>query len=492
MAYMRDARGSRLDDFDPTRDVPGLVGWWDFTQLDSLADGSSVRRVRDASPFGHDLVAVATYNPTKQTGSDGHAVARFNGSYMESPLMGFGFPVGTAITGPLTIFAVTKPSSTQVQNVLHMAGGIQSAGQTRFLVNGQTGCVYGNSGGVTSSVAGVFTDDAWHVAALAKEPGALAVYDNGVLVGSTQQTATASDDLKGFSIGASTSGSANKFAGDFREVLVFAGRLTAAQMKQVSEWLSDRAPVDIPIGLGAASAVPEDTTSSNGQTVRIWEPPTVSPSKTLVLWSHQHTGTKDITPALAFYALANTALANGWYFAASTMHGDSWGNATALADLLDLYNLMDGRYGIDNVILVGESMGGLATASAISKGTVPKVRGGYFVDAVLSLADQYAAPAYTATIKTAYGIASDGSDYAAKTAGFDPMLLTASTFNKRLRFVASSADTNVVKTLHTDPFRTKVAGGATESGLVTHLGGHLVGGAHNPHDFAAFVKRCLP
>lgn len=94
-------------------------------------------------------------------------------------------------------------------------------------------------------------------------------------------------------------------------------------------------------------------------------------------------------------------------------------------------------------------------------------------------------------IRTAYGLAADGSDYAAKTAGHDPYLLSAACYATRLRFIADTSDTNVSKAGNTDLFRTLVAGTATESGLVTKLGGHLAGAANDPGDFVAFMKRCI-
>lgn len=84
------------------------------------------------------------------------------------------------------------------------------------------------------------------------------------------------------------------------------------------------------------------------------------------------------------------------------------------------------------------------------------------------------------------------SDYPTKTAGKDPMLQSVTNFaGKRVRFIASPSDTAVVKTLHTDLFQPMVSGIATESGIVSHIGGHLQLGVTRVKDFIDFINRCV-
>lgn len=179
-------------------------------------------------------------------------------------------------------------------------------------------------------------------------------------------------------------------------------------------------------------------------------------------------------------------------FAATRQHGDSWGNADALADLANLYSLVNGLRPVSKVILVGASMGGLATANAVAAATVPNVAGAISIDAAFDLAQMYSNAVYTASIKTAYGIASDGSDYATKTAGFDPMLKPGSAYGSLpWRFYASNSDTSVPRASHGDAMRTKVLPLATEAVMNTHVNGHLSGAGVWPHDLVPFIKRCI-
>lgn len=490
MAYMKDARGSRLDSFDPIRDLPPVVAWYNFAELTG-ADAATVRKVTDKSGLGHDLIQPnASSTPAKATGGDGKPVLRFAaGKFMTAPNLGAVWPIGSTLVPPVTIVSVVKPTVTQADTFPCVVGGLTAGGQARTVIQTVTGCAFASGNALGSSVGGpMVTDDGWHVLISTIDQSSASQYVDGYLTGTG--ITTVGEGIKALAVGAA-SASAARFSGDMREVMVINGRLTFEQVEQLTGWLRARSPGVAVSGLANTGVAWEDTTSSNGQAVRIFEPTTPSTPKTVLLWSHPSSQNQFISPSVWAYPLFHAALAQGWYVAASNMHGENWGNQTGLDDLLDLYNLMNGRYAPTKVVLVGASMGGLATASAISKNTIPKAVGAYFIDAVVNLADQYTNASYTALIKTAYGIASDGSDYAAKTAGFDPYLATTSTFNKRLRFTASTTDTLVLKANQTDLMRTKVAGTAVESGLTTHLGGHLAGAAANPTDLVDFVKRCI-
>jgi len=72
--------------------------------------------------------------------------------------------------------------------------------------------------------------------------------------------------------------------------------------------------------------------------------------------------------------LAAGLVAAGYTVAASDAHGDAWGNATSLADYTALAREAAARTGTTSVYLVGESMGGLATAQLSLRGALPGVR----------------------------------------------------------------------------------------------------------------------
>lgn len=551
-----DYRGKPVNALDPLRDLPNLLGWWDFSTLTGT-DGTAVRRVTDKSGLGQDLVQSTSANqPTKQTDSaDGKPVLRVaSGQFMQATSLAASWPIGSTVGPPVTIVAVVKPSASQVDTFACVAGGITAGGQTRTIIQQSTGTAFASATGVSSSTTGQpVMDGAWHVLITASDVSAASQFVDGWLTGTSNAAATA-DGIKGFTLGAVNS-TTNRYVGDVREVMVFAGRLRFDQVQKLTTVLAARAN-GITVGTPQASVGREDTVSSNGQSIGVWEPTNPSTPKTVILWSHPASQNQLLSPAYWGYPLVHAAMAQGWYFAASNMHGDSWGNTSAQADLLDLYNFVNGRYAPTNVLLVGASMGGLPTALAVAAASIPNMKGAYLIDAALNLKAMYANSLYTASIATAYGLNSGTlsaaslaaatsisssvsfpsgtsilidpqganpetvtttgaptgagpftipvpalgfahasgaivSDYPGKTAGFDPNLKPASSYATRLRFTASTTDTNVVESTNTDAFRSLVAATATESALVPHLSTHLTGAAANPPDFVAFVKRCI-
>lgn len=238
-----------------------------------------------------------------------------------------------------------------------------------------------------------------------------------------------------------------------------------------------------------------DTTDSGSQAVRYWLPPATAlgASIPLVIWCHPYTQTQAIAGSYFAYPLVHSCIQEGFMVAASNMHGDSWANDNALTDVVNLYTLMNSIQPVSGVVIVGASMGGLATALTAAKANLPtgKLKGLMFLDAVLSLNWAYTGNSggYTSGINTAYGVAS----YAAIPAGHEPLSFAASAYaGLRMRFYASTTDTSVDKASNTDAMRTLIAAQVSESGLVTHnLTGHLNTGVVQAPDQMAFLHRCL-
>lgn len=92
---------------------------------------------------------------------------------------------------------------------------------------------------------------------------------------------------------------------------------------------------------------------------------------------------------------------------------------------------------------------------------------------VCSLSNLYSLGTYTADMRAAYNIAPDGSDYAIKTAGHDPVLLSPSTWNGlRMRMWASYSDAAVPRAQNEDVLKSLADGHATEDTIVTTTGNH--------------------
>lgn len=296
---------------------------------------------------------------------------------------------------------------------------------------------------------------------------------------------------------------------------------------------------------------------SGGQAIRWWSPPldALGASSPVVLWSHPQGQNEQLSPSYFGYPFIHACIQEGWRVAATNQHGvNSSGAAPAVADLTNLHAYMNARHPVSKVILLGGSMGGLATANAVSHTSVPNVVGAAVLDGVFDLAAFYADPTYKGTVVTGFGLAegtlsgattigatslpttasypttgtqllvgagtanvetvtttgaSTGtavpvtattkthasadavSDYPTKTAGYNPMLTAASAFTGiRWRFWASSADTTVPIGTHSTPFAARISA-APEAAVQSHTGGHLANTGVWPDDLVAFIKRCL-
>lgn len=300
---------------------------------------------------------------------------------------------------------------------------------------------------------------------------------------------------------------------------------------------------------------PQDATDSAGQAVRYWLPPDGSTSGVLLIWCHPAGGTVGLGPGYFSYPLIHAAIQEGWAVAASNMHGDSWGNASALTDLTNLVTLVNNLRTVTKVVLVGASMGGTAVSNAIANSTLANVKCVVAIDAVFDLANMYANASYTTAIETAWGIthgtlsgatiagatsipttasfptigtqllvgngtanvetvtttgASTGtsvavtalanshasadqvSDYSQKTSGNNPILRSAAAYGAvPWRFYVSNSDATVPRASHSDAMAAKVAATAPESVVNTHVNGHISGAGVWPGDIVAYIKRRL-
>jgi hypothetical protein len=235
------------------------------------------------------------------------------------------------------------------------------------------------------------------------------------------------------------------------------------------------------------------TTSPSGQAIRVLVPDCYNASVPMPLVIYFHGSSEDQTSVNTdaqklpeVYDL----ISQGFLIATSNAHGNNWGSATGVADHQELYDYMASHYNLAGVSLWGQSMGGIAALNAKVHSTIPAkcFLGTY---PVCNLRDLYDIGTYTGAIKTAYGIASDGSDYATKTAGYDPVLAGDGNFtNFRMRFYASPSDVTVPKATNSDQMKTHVDGYATEDTVVAATGVHGDQSHFKYWDYTDFFNRC--
>jgi hypothetical protein len=161
-------------------------------------------------------------------------------------------------------------------------------------------------------------------------------------------------------------------------------------------------------------------------------------------------------------------LSQGWGIISCYAQGNNWGNPASLADYYTLIAWAATQYTWSEIDIFAQSMGGLNGLQLFMHDSqFDKFLGIY---PVTNLADMYAG-AFKTDIKTAYGIVND-SEYAAKTVGCDPMLLSSSLLaGRKMELVASAGDTTVSKTNNTDAFNTSF-GAFASIRVITATGDH--------------------
>lgn len=235
-------------------------------------------------------------------------------------------------------------------------------------------------------------------------------------------------------------------------------------------------------------------TTAGGQTIKVLVPTSGYVGR-CVIYCHGRTELASHLTSDADKAAIVTRLTDeGYLLAASDAAGDNWGNQAAQDSYDALRAYLDTNHAPGAYAFWAQSMGGLAALLLAARGFTGLV-GVYGAFPVCSLANMFngnVGTTYPPSIRTAYGIASDGSDYSTKTAGFDPLLKAASLYRRMpMRFVASAGDTKVNKAANSDAMSAHVAAQLVEHDVITHTGDHGDASVHKPQDVSDFMARCF-
>jgi len=212
----------------------------------------------------------------------------------------------------------------------------------------------------------------------------------------------------------------------------------------------------------------------------------------LVICAHGHNGNQATINSSRMIETRDRFIDNGWIVASPFAHGNSWGNDVCIADYVRVHAWSTLNLSTTKTLLHGQSMGGLNLVNVLSRNAIPDVLAFVSIDGALNLATAFAAAAYKSAIRAAYGIAADGSDYAALTAGHDGVLLPPSSFDgTRILLEASPADTSISKTNNADLFYANVAGHPLVFQRLTGAGVHVDPGNYFPDEVEAFFIAAL-
>ena len=186
-------------------------------------------------------------------------------------------------------------------------------------------------------------------------------------------------------------------------------------------------------------------------------------------------------------------LTDGYLLASSSAAGDNWGNQAGLDAYTALQAYLVTNYAPAKTAIFSQSMGGCTGLLTAANGFAG-LCAWFGIYPVCNLANMFGGNSgtYASSIRSAFGIAGDGSDYASKTSGFDPALKSASLFNRLpMRFWSSPGDTVVNKTNNSDAMATLVAASKAESTNVLCTGDHGHTSHFDPQGVSDFLSRAF-
>lgn len=170
----------------------------------------------------------------------------------------------------------------------------------------------------------------------------------------------------------------------------------------------------------------------------------------------------------------------------------TWGNDDGLNAYEFAYQYLKSYFPIGPVAFWGNSMGGIESLLTLARNNIPCSAWVATVPTV-SLANNYTAN-YGDPIKSAYGVASDGSDYETKTAGHDPNLMDVSAFRGiPMKVIVATDDTSVIPEQNWLQIEERMKTVAKAVERIDVIGGHISTalGANAPA-LAAFVQKYIP
>lgn len=155
--------------------------------------------------------------------------------------------------------------------------------------------------------------------------------------------------------------------------------------------------------------------------------------------------------------------------------GSAWGNDTNRSLVVAAYEWSRDIVAVSSVILTGQSMGGQTAFNLLARNEIPNIAAALLVAPVTSLDDLWAdnAGGYSANIRTAFGIADDGSDYETLTAGYRPEDRAGWEFRGVPLMIISSPDDATCHKANADTLVAKVAPYSPEATVVASTGGHM-------------------
>lgn len=214
----------------------------------------------------------------------------------------------------------------------------------------------------------------------------------------------------------------------------------------------------------------------------------------LCLFMHWAITADDITPwsDSRMQAMRKAISDSGMFFASASdggVAGDRYGAPVSLTNYLALYQYVRDNYNIKKLFVLAPSGGAFPALNLLTHDGFPTPAAMALISPGTDLAAVYAAsPTYAALIRPAYGMDATGTDYATKSAGYDPALRAGSDFRPvPTIWFTSASDTVVPTATHVTPMVAKLSPYSTQT-VVTRTGIHLDADQFQPSDVTTFFN----
>lgn len=240
---------------------------------------------------------------------------------------------------------------------------------------------------------------------------------------------------------------------------------------------------------GVPAPSPTTAVTANGQRAVIYLPLTLDRAVPIPLVIHFHGADANATTEVQWQPMWEAAQASGFAVATCDFHGNAYGSPTVMADARAVLDVVLKIAPINGLLLSGESMGGISALNALTRKALPNVLGAYLSQPIVSLRHRYD-NGRGPEIRASYGISPDGSDYATKTAGYDPDLEPGSRFGGVPLYITSStSDSVALKNPFIDNLMARVSGYSPIT-FAPASGGHGDPSHFIPGNYVSFFREC--
>lgn len=209
----------------------------------------------------------------------------------------------------------------------------------------------------------------------------------------------------------------------------------------------------------------------------------------LVVATHGTGGSDATMDAGSAQTVRDALLDAGYVVVAANLHGNTWGNSVAMADLANLYAWCAALWNVQHSVFFGQSQGGGVVLTATRRKVIPTLRAVAAVAPALNYQWVSDSGGSSAAIRTAYD--ATASTFASKVASSAPLAAQPVDYaGMHVKLWASNGDATTPKVNHSDQFKS-VASRCASLMVMEVTGDHLSVDHYRPQEVVDFYAASL-